>query len=295
MNLQVFQVMEGVTESLAGRIALFHLYPFSWDEIETIPGKEESTKDDRFVIDQIIQGFYPEFFVTKDLEWSLWHGSYLSTYIERDIRNIKAISDLGRFQNFVKLLAARAGNLLNISEVAKEAGVSQPTAKSWISILESTYIIYLLKPYFRNHTKRQVKSPKLYFVDTGLLCYLLGIDTHDRFLRSAEKGSLFENMVIMECIKRLASKEGRFECFFYRTPSGVEVDLICEHSGKTYAYEIKFAKTLNRNMALSLSNFKKDHPVDFLKILSLSDKNVFFNKEVETKHWSSLLKEIQEN
>ena len=134
------------------------------------------------------------------------------------MRNIKNIPDLGRFQTFISLLAARAGQLLNISEVAKECGITQPTAKSWLSILESTYIIYLLKPYHKNRTKRLVKTPKVYFVDTGLLCYLLGIDIPNRLMKAGERGHIFENMVIMDVIKKLAYEKSVLIAIFIEQP-----------------------------------------------------------------------------
>ena len=168
---QTFQLMKGVSESLAGRIAIFNLYPFSWEEVWEVPDHQKI--DEQACAGQILQGFYPEVVTHPALDKNLWFGSYLSTYIERDVRNIKSITDLGRFQTFVGLLAARAGKLLNLSEISKECGITHPTAKDWISILESTYIIYLLKPYHNNLSKRLIKSPKLYFTDTGLLCYLL--------------------------------------------------------------------------------------------------------------------------
>jgi len=290
---QTFQIMEGVKESLAGRVAIFHLYPFSWEEVVSIPGHAHASQAVESCVLQTIQGFYPEFFVTPNLDWNLWYGSYLSTYVERDIRNIRAITDLGRFQTFIGLLAARAGSLLNIAEIAKECGISQPTAKDWLTILESTYIIYLLKPYHSNHSKRLVKSPKLYFVDTGLLCYLLGIDSSERFLRSSERGHIFENMVIMECIKRFASHNGFYQCYFYRTSSGVEVDLICEYGNEIAAYEIKFAKTLSTDMAKSLNLFSKDNKTHYLRVLTLNNQEVELTREVTAYHWSSVLKDFQ--
>ncbi len=283
---QAFQLMEGVNETLAGRIAIFNLYPLSWEEIDHL----KDAKEDQSCVEQTIQGFYPEFFVTDQLDWNLWHGSYLTTYIERDIRNIRAISDLGRFQTFLGLLASRAGKILNIAEVSKECGISQPTAKDWLTILEATYVIYLLKPYYKNHSKRLVKSPKLYFVDTGILCYFLGIDSYERFIRSPERGHIFENMVIMEALKRLANRDGRYECFFYRTAAGVEVDLVCHHQGKMSAYEIKFARSLSRDMTKSLLQFKKDCGVDDLYLLSLKEEALPLTREVMATHWSSILR-----
>ncbi len=139
---------------------------------------------------------------------------YYSRKLERDVRNVKNIVDLSRFQTFIGLLAPRAGGILNIAEIAKECSISQPTAKAWLSVLESTYVIYLLKPFHTNITKRCVKSPKLYFVDTGLLCCLLGIDTAARFLRAAERGSIFENMVVIDLLKQASYNPGRSQFFF---------------------------------------------------------------------------------
>lgn len=286
---QTFQLMEGVNESLAGRIAIFHLYPFSWQEIDLIQGLEGSSLNDLFCINQILRGFYPEFLVNKDLDLNIWHGSYITTYIERDIRKIRSITDLSRFQTFVALLATRAGKLLNLSEVAKECGISQPTAKDWVSVLESTYVIHLLHPYHNNASKRLIKSPKLYFVDTGILCYLLGIDTHDRFMRSPDRAAIFENMVIMEALKRISTEDPHVRCFFYRTTSGVEVDLVCDHQNNIRAYEIKFSKSPSKEMIKSLTLFKKDYPNAELALLSLHDKSIPLTREVKALHWSSLL------
>lgn len=282
---QVFQLMKGVSESLAGRIAIFNLYPFCWEEVNEVPGHQN--KDDQACAKQIVQGFYPEFFIQPSLDKNLWYGSYLSTYVERDVRNIKSITDLGRFQTFIGLLAARAGKLLNLSEIAKECGITQPTAKDWLSILEATYIIYILKPYHNNLSKRLVKSPKVYFVDTGLLCYLLGIDSEDRFFKSSERGSIFENMIIMEAVKQLSIQKTRSQCFFYRTASGVEVDLIVEKENHLDAYEIKLAKTLSREMGQPLASFKNDHAVRKSQVISLQEKQISLMEGIEAVHWSS--------
>ncbi len=283
---QTFQVMEGVSESLAGRIAIFHLYPFNWEEVKQVPHHQKT--DDEACASQIIQGFYPEFFVKLKLDKNLWYSSYLATYIERDVRNIKAIADLGRFQTFIGLLAARAGKLLNHAEIAKECGISQPTVKDWIAILESTYIIYLLKPYHNNLTKRLVKTSKIYFVDTGLLCYLLGIDTAERFFKSSERGAVFENMVVMECVKQLSTQKERSQCFFYRTASGLEVDLIVEKQGRIDAFEIKLAKSLSKEMARPLSLFCHENPVRRAAVISLQEESLPLLKGIEAMHWSCL-------
>lgn len=286
---QIFQLMKGVSETLAGRIAIFHLYPLNWKEIEKIPGRGQSALNEMECAKQIISGFYPELLVNPNLDSNLWHGSYLTTYIERDVRNIQNVTDLSRFQTFISLLAARAGQLLNMNDIGKECGITQPTVKSWLSILESTYIIQLLKPFHNNLSKRLVKSPKLYFVDTGLLCYLLGIDTPERLFRSSERGHIFENMVVMECIKQLKASSEHSQTFFYRSASGLEVDLIVERQGGMEAYEIKFAKTLSLDFADSLETFWKDHTIRKARVLSLHEKNIPLRENVEAIHWSHIL------
>lgn len=279
---QIFQLMKGVSDSLAGRIAIFQLYPLSWNEISHSP------VEDRVCVDQMIQGFYPQFFSEPKTHWNLWFSSYISTYLERDIRNIKSIVDLSRFQTFLSLLAGRAGQLLNMAEIAKECGISQPTVKDWLTLLEATYIIFILHPFYNNRSKRLVKTPKLFFIDTGLLCYLLGIDTPERFLKSSEKGHIFENMVIAECLKRSAYHAERTQFYFYRTASQVEVDLVLERRGEISAYEIKFAKTLSRQMADPMLTFLKSHPTKRASVLSLHEKTTPLAAGVQAEHWSRI-------
>lgn len=284
---QVFSLMKGVSESLAGRIAIFQLYPLNWKEIEPT----SAIVGDQRCAAQTVQGFYPEFFAVPNLNWNLWHGSYLSTYVERDVRNIKSIADLNRFQTFISLLATRAGQLLNLAEIAGQCGISQPTAKDWLSILEATYIVHLLRPYHSNLSKRLVKAPKVFFVDTGLLCYLLGIDTPERFLKASERGHLFENMVVMEAVKKLAGRVERAPLYFYRTAAGVEVDLLIERRGGIEAYEIKHAKTIHREMSLSLKRFTEEHPVRKSSLLSLKEEKIPLFDGIFAEHWSQLMED----
>lgn len=178
-NLTILFLIKGVSESLAGRIAIFQLYLLSWHEL---PGAD--IYDESKVAKQILRGFYPEFQVQPELNPKFWHSAYLSTYLERDLRAMRNIRDLGQFQRYLVLLAAHAGQLLNLNEIAKECGISQTTAKDWLMLLEATCIGSLLEPYARNVTKRVIKSPKLYFVDTGLLCYLLRIENVEQLIHS---------------------------------------------------------------------------------------------------------------
>ena len=277
---QIFPLMKGVSESLAGRIAIFQLYPLSWGEIPNADPFDEMK-----VAEQMLKGFYPEFIVEPELSAKFWHSSYLSTYLERDLRAMRNIQDLGPFQRFLVLLAARAGQLFNLNEIGKECGISQTTAKDWLTLLQATSIIYLLEPYARNITKRIIKSPKLLFVDTGLLCYLLRIETANQLIHSPFVGHIFENMVIMEKIKQFAEKGERAPCYFYRTSKGQEIDLLID-GDHMEAYEIKFSSTPTKDMALPLMQFAEEFPVKRASLLTLREKALPFSEKVAAEHWS---------
>lgn len=277
---QIFQLMEGVSESLAGRIAVLNLYPFSFEEIDK--------RGEDFLFDRMIGGFFPEPTLVDKIDKNLWFSSYFSTYIERDVRNIKAISDLGRFQIFIELLTARVGSILNLSEVSKECGISQTTAKNWLTILQATYVIYLLKPFHNNKTKQLVKSPKLYFLDTGLLSYLLGIDNKRRLLSAKERGHIFENLIIMDCLKRISYQTRRIDLFFYRTRAGVEVDLIIKRGEELMAYDIKFTKNVTRKMIMALKRFESEFKIKEAGIIAISS-DVQIDNRIVIKPWNSSL------
>ncbi len=280
---QVFQLMKGVSESLAGRIMIFQLYPLSWDEIPKI-----DPTDQIVMAEQMLKGFYPEFQVVPKLKPKYWHSAYLSTYLERDLRTMRNIHDLGQFQRFMVLLAARAGQILNLNEVGKECGISQTTAKDWVTLLQATGMVHLLEPFFRNITKRVIKSPKLYFVDTGVLCYLLRIETPEQLIHSPFAGHVFENMVIMEKIKSYTQKGERPRCYFYRSSNGLEADLIIDNGETQEAYEIKFTTAPNKNMIQSLAKIKKQMKINKAELLCLRKEKVPFSGDITAQHWRSL-------
>ena len=281
---QIFPLMKGVSESLAGRIAVLQLYPLSWREL---PSKDRF--DEKKLAEQILTGFYPEFQVHPELNFKLWHSSYLNTYIERDIRSLRNIQDLGTFQKFLILIAARAGQLFNLNEIGKECGISQTTARDWLNLLQSTSIVYLLEPYSRNITKRVVKSPKLFFVDTGLLCYLLRIQSAEQFLTSPFARHVFENMVVMEWIKEYAEKGERAPCYFYRTSHQLEVDFLIDCGDHLDAYEIKFSATPKMEMTQGLFQLKNELNIGQASLLTLHPKHHPFSNGIASEHWSSIL------
>lgn len=246
---QAFSLMAGVTESLAGRVAIFELFPLAWEEL----GQVLTTPQE--CLAQMFQGFYPHpvsYKLTGD-ELSNFYNNYVQTYLERDVRQIKNVHSLANFHNFLHLLAVRIGNTLNLQDISKELGISGPTLRGWLSILEASRIIYLLPPYSRNIGKRLIKSPKIYFGDTGLLTFLLGIDSPQSLAKSKYYGEIFENMVVMEFVKAHFHKTKVTEqLFFYRDSNKVEVDLVVMRGEHFDLYEIKSAQKISDHMARHL-------------------------------------------
>ena len=242
---QVFNVMAGVTESLAGRTGLFELLPFSFNELER--QGDAKPKDISGCYKQILRGFYPVP-NTEKTDIKTFYGAYLSLYVERDVRQIQNIRDISAFETFLQILAGRAGNLLNITSLAADSGLSQATIKTWLSILENSRIIYLLRPWFKNTAKRFIKSPKIYFTDTGLLTYLLKYPDAETLRAGPAAGAIFENMIIMEFLKKKNNMRLNHDLYFYRDSNDVEVDLVIDGGLSTSLYEIKASKTLRHEM-----------------------------------------------
>ena len=237
---QQFGLLSGITQSLAGRIALVQLLPFSYNECYT----EDRTAP--FPDELFFTGLYPPVH-DRSLAPGIWYGNYVQTYIERDVRQMVNIKDLGNFQRFLKLCAGRTGQLLNLSGLAADCGITHNTAKSWISILEASYILFLLRPHYRNYNKRLIKSPKLYFYDTGLLSWLLSIRSPDQLNIHSMRGPIFESFIISETVKSFFNKGLPHPLYFWRDRSGNEIDLLIEHGDRLQPVEIKSGQTLNRN------------------------------------------------
>ena len=233
---QNFQLMEKITQSLAGRTAILKLMPFSYAEIM------QSDQIPVSVDEMMFQGSYPRIF-DKQLLPKEFYPFYIQTYIERDVRQLQNIMNLDLFIRFVKLCAGRIGQLLNLSSLATECGITQPTAKAWLSVLEASYIIYLLKPYHKNYNKRLVKTPKLYFMDTGLACSLLGIQESSQIFAHYLRGELFENWIISEMLKSKYNAVEEPNFFFWRDNVGNEIDLMIENAETLHIFEIKSGST----------------------------------------------------
>lgn len=247
---QNFLLLEKITQSLAGRVAIFRLLPFSFEELLSAEKFESDWKK------LAHQGFYPTIY-DRGINPDFYYPNYLETYVERDIREVVNIQNLGLFQDFVKLCAGRVGQLLNLNSLATDCGISQPTAKAWLSLLESSYIIYQLRPYYKNFNKRIQKSPKLYFYDTGLLCNLLAIKASQDLQMHYARGSIFENMIISELLKKCYNHTYRPDFYFYRDSNGNEIDLIWEHNQQIDMLEIKSGATINDDFFKGINQFKK--------------------------------------
>lgn len=235
-----FLLQENISQSLAGRIAYLYLLPFSVEEVE------KAAESSLTIEDLMYQGGYPPIY-DNHVPPERWLPNYIRTYIERDVRQIKNISNLNVFERFLKLCAGRTGQLLNMNSLAIEAGVDSKTIASWLSVLESSFIIHLLKPHHQNFNKRLVKMPKLYFYDTGLVCSLLGITQATQLSLHPLKGNLFENFVVGELVKERFNKNLPLNLYFWRDSTGNEVDIIIDKGTTLYPVEIKAGKTITND------------------------------------------------
>jgi hypothetical protein len=234
---QQFGLLSGISQSLAGRAGLVQLMPFAMGELRAA-GRLTMSLDDL-----LFKGSYPPLY-DRDLDPADWYGNYLTTYVERDVRQILNIQNLSTFQRFLRMCAARVGQLLNLSSLAADCGITHNTAAAWISVLEASYIVFLLRPYHENFNKRMVKTPKLYFHDTGLAAWLLGIRQPDHLAFHAQRGPLFENLVISEFQKERFNQGLPSDMYFWRDSKGLEVDLLLERGGTLWPVEIKSGQTL---------------------------------------------------
>ena len=249
---QQFEVSNTINQSLAGRTALVKLLPLSIEEVQ-------STANLPSVDDLLYHGFYPRIW-DKRLDPTQALGDYYETYVERDLRQLVAIKDLNLFQRFIRLCAGRVGQLLNTSSLANDTGISHTTARSWLSVLEASYVIFLLQPFYKNFSKRLVKSPKLYFYDVGLAVYLLGIENSEQVTRDPLRGSLFENMVIAEALKYRFNQVKKSNLFFFRDAKGNEVDLLMVNGSDILPIEIKSGMTVTKDYFKGLNYFAKLFP-----------------------------------
>jgi predicted AAA+ superfamily ATPase len=267
---QNFLLLENISQSLAGRAAILKLLPFSISELQNeklVPDSYEQL---------IFKGMYPGIY-DRVIDPEFFYPSYISTYIERDVRQIKNIENLNSFSNFLQLCAGRTGQVVNLNSLASDAGISPNTAKSWLSILEASFIIYFLQPYYENFNKRIIKSPKLYFYDTGLACSLLGINSANQVKTYHSKGTLFENLIITDLIKYRLHKGVNPKFYYWQNKARQEIDLIIDTPEGPIPYEIKSGMTMNDNYFINLKYWQK------LSGEKTENLNVIYGGDVDLK------------
>ncbi|MDE6397402.1 MAG: ATP-binding protein [Muribaculaceae bacterium] len=245
-----FALLKNVTQSLAGRTAVFELLPLSLGEVEEVA---QYTKVDEL----LYNGFYPSVWSGRQLPKYLY-PNYVKTYVERDVRDLLMIKDLDKFQRFIRLCAYRIGSVFNASEISNELGVAVNTVNSWLSVLQASYLVFLLPPFYTNTRKRLTKSPKIYFTDCGLASYLLDIGSPSDVIRDKMRGHLFENLIVIEYLKRAYNKGQNGNLYFYRDSNGQEVDLLVKEGQRYTCIEIKSSSTFHPDFLKGIKSFTSE-------------------------------------
>src|SRR3989338_401994 len=289
---QNFAMMDGVTESLAGRTAILKLAGLSLREqldknTETRPFfdnpphafETEKKPSDLFCV--ILRGDKPELTAHPEISASDYYTSYIQTYLERDVRSQLGVRELGQFEKLIRLLAIRCGQLLNMSNLAGEIGVKSPTIKSWLTILERSFQIIILQPYYKNLNKRQMKTPKIYFLDSGLAAHLLKCENPEQTLNGPLSGMLFENWVVSEVIKSYWNNGEEPDLYFWRTRDGDEIDLVLEKGGHLHAAEIKLSRPANTRLFQTTEKQIGKTKIASKKIISLSQRSLPIDSDTE--------------
>ena len=293
---QNFLLLQKVSQSLAGRCAVLHLLPFSLSELHQrrplpvenigskLPGKNRALDENLSSV--LFKGFYPRIH-DKHLEPNDWLGNYFQTYIERDVRDIVNVGDLETFSRFVRLCAGRNGQLLNLSSLANDCGITHTTSKRWISILEASFVVFLLRPHYENFSKRLIKSPKLYFLDTGLLGYLLRIRSAKDIRIHAQYGSIFESFIISEFLKGYLNSGEEPAIYFWRDSAGNEIDIIIDNGDELIPVEIKAGQTIASDFFKGLRFWKKLVKDDKLRAaLVYGGEKSYIRSETYIYSWS---------
>jgi hypothetical protein len=280
---QNFLLSHHISQTLAGRACVLELLPLSYSEYKTHPQLPDMT-----IWELLFKGGYPRPY-QEGQDYHLWCHSYIRTYIERDVRTLIQVKDLLKFQTFLKLCAGRHGQLLNLSSLAVDAGISQTTATEWLSILEASYILFRLKPYHKNFNKRLVKTPKLYFYDSGLVCYLLGVESPAHLKIHSQRGAIFEGFVIAEFIKNRLAQGRAADFYFWRDHQGLEIDLLWEEGETQGVCEIKSSQTFRSEFLKSLVAWTKmsDNPVSQSMVAYAGDES-FVQQGFPIKAWQEL-------
>ena len=300
---QQWALVKGISETLAGRIAILHLFPFSLEEVQKT-GRFHLSSADGFIKDLlqstklpdkfvpvgkwILGGGYPEVVLNRRMSRKLWFSSYLQTYVDRDVRGYIKQSNLHDFERFVKLLASRTAQELNCSTLSRDIGVSVPTIKSWLTLLEASGLIFFLMPYHKNFGKRLIKAPKCYFIDTGLVSYLVGLQDEDHALEGPMAGALFETACVSQFYKRFSAFADPCSLYYYRSTDGLEIDLLVETGKAIYPIEIKLSSTINYSRGSSLIKWLEISRIKEARglVISTSKELGIMGKNVINCHYS---------
>ena len=268
---QNFLLSQHISQTLAGRVAILELLPLSYQEFK--PFKSVS------LWQYLFQGSYPRPY-QENLDTDLWFNAYVRTYLERDVRDIIHIKDLSQFQLFLRLCAGQHGQQLNLTTLAQACGISQTTAHTWLNILEASYIVFKLRPYFNNFKKRLVKTPKLYFYDSGIVCRLLGLQSPEQLLIHSSRGAIFEGFIISEIVKAFFAEGKTAPIYYWRDHSGHEVDLLVDYGGKLLAFEMKSSMTLTRDLVKGLQQWHtiSEFPPEYGHIVYAGDEKLKFQE-----------------
>ena len=302
---QQFPLMKNVSESLAGRAAILNLYPFMIEEItgnylieeksinnflKKISSQKISTSPKIDLGTWLLGGGYPGLFVNSQISKNIWFSSYIQTYIDRDVRGNIKNENLNDFERFLKLIAGRTAQKLSYSNLSRNIGLSVPTIKSWISLLQTNSIIYLLQPYYRNFGKRIIKSPKIYFLDTGIAAYLVGIQTREHLLNSPMGGALFETFIVTNFLKRFSALDTNPSLYYWKNIGGIEVDLLVEYNNKLIPIEVKLASTIYSNHYKSLLKwiYHSKLDIDFALLISNSPVTGKIAKNIYNCNWYNI-------
>jgi predicted AAA+ superfamily ATPase len=276
---QNFLLSAKISQSLAGRVFITHLLPFSISELKHTDYEQNNYEQ------YIFKGFYPRLY-DKNIEPKFFYPSYIQTYIERDVRQIVNVSNLFLFQKFMRLAAGRIGQILNYSNIANELGVDLKTIKSWFSILETSFIVFFMQPHFQNFSKRLIKTPKLYFYDTGLACNLLGIKNLDEIETHWARGALFENMMIADLMKNYFNRSETPPLYYWRDNTGNEIDCLIDSGSLIKSVEIKSSTTISSNFFKGL-NFYKNLNENSNSYLLYGGNENYTRKEAEIVGWNN--------
>lgn len=284
---QQFNMMKDVSDSLAGRIAILDLFPLSYGELPKI--------EDKAVENILWDGTYPEIVVEPKIRDS-WLPSYIRTYIERDVRDIVSVSDLSLFQMFLGLSAANHAQELNVASISRNCGISQPTVKRWVSILQTSFIVYLLKPFYKNIGKRLIKTPKMYFIDSAIPAYLTKQGSSESLFNGSMGGAFFEGFIVIETLKIVRNKSANSDLYFWRSHDGIEIDLIIESAGKYYPVEIKKTQTPTSRHAESIEKFRTlfEGQVGESFVVCNIDEEKPLTANVSALPWKKYLEKIRE-